>query len=977
MANRKNGKLDYNGKEISFDMAAQLEETNKKLKETLKLQKAHTQELKEQGKISDELYKKRQAQYNLDSKAQKAMHNGLKLTREQQKDLLTNADKNNKIISQGISTANANANRNTGFKGLNAWYADYTQQKYNKVYQEIAERQYNKVSSNGKKSLTQKQYDKLQNDIEKEFTETVTKNSKDFGKYTEVFKIATDTFNKAVSTWVGVAKTGLNNQSTAYENTFENISVRNRVTRGQYYSAQAKTNNILGNLGLRENIATSEVQNMWNTMATNGLKIDMSSEQARAEVTAKAIDTILTNKIVPYLDMSSSATQQIADSNPNFLKQVRGIGLATTELQGSSTFITKHLQELVTDIAPMASLAQNELGLQFAQISGSYEELRNKYKLNDAQIGALYKNSAAVYENPYAALTNGTLDQQMAVAAGLSDNIDFSDFAAVDKYVRNSTNEVVNWVPEGNTATLFGGMLSSLGLTGTDALTNAILNKKNINMDEVNAAGAKTAAETNAAAERATQDYTNDKNQTNTTLQDVTLENLMNELALGKEWLGHWTDVIVTAIKGVGTIVLTKVVGGAIGKGIGALAGLGGATLPVSSGLGAALSVGGPIALGIAGVAGAVALTNTYLSKKQSEAVEGTITRSNNIYEQNKNKGLSEEANIADLWNNGQQTYNTGIFENGGETISSFSTREKLPNGSWYDKSSSFESFVNDNNVKFSTQSHAGGSMLEAFSWLSKDERESLGLTSDWTKSGYDEAKTALDKYGWGGERDQEKYNKIKTYALAKFLSQNPNIPFKYAMAALSAALITGNHTNDNGITGPLNTYFPSSIVSDKTTLTKTLEASGITEAKYLSAIYRILGDKNIDYWLMTNTGGVMTYPTDEQLKSEFNLHRYGLNEVPYDEYPALLHQGEAVLTANTANVLRDLLGEYQETSTQAVNFDTIIQTQTSALIAKMEDIINVISSNSGSNFKPSTEQTKARSILEHSMLHLTSTKNF
>lgn len=975
MANRKNGKINYNGKEISFDMAAQLEETNKKLKETLKLQKEHTKELKEQGRISNEIYKKRQEQYNYDNKLQKNMQKELKSARQQQKDYISNIENNNRLISRSI--ANSRTGQSKPSFGLNAWYADYTQQKYNRVYQEIANKQYNSYTGNGKRVLTQTEYNRMQNDIEKEFTETLKVSGKNFGKYTEVFKVATDTFNKAVSVWVGVAKAGLNNQSTAFENSFENISVRNNITRGQYYSAQAKTNNILGSLGLRNNIATSEVQNMWNTMANSGLRIDMSTEQARAEVTARAIDTILTNKIVPYLDMSSSATQQIAETNPNFMKQVRGIGVATTEIQGSATFITKHLQELVDDIAPMATLAENELGLQFAQLSGSYEYLRNTYNLNDAQIGALYKNTASIYNNPYAALTNGSTDQQLAVALGLSNGIDFRDISQVDKYARYSTNYFANMVPEGNSSPLYGGMLASLGITGTDALTNAILNEKNINMSEATAAGLQVAANTNSAAEQATQNYKNDQNQTQTTLQNITMENFMNELAIGKQGLGHWTDVIVTAIKGIGTILTAKVIGGAIGKGISSLAGIGGAGLSSGAGLGAILGVAGPIALGIGAVAGTVALINTHLSQKQSEAVEGTIQRGNNLYEQNKNKGLSEEANIADLWNNGQQTYNTGIFENGGETISSFSTRERLPNGSWYDKSSSFESFVNDENVKFSTQSHAGGSMLEAFSWLSKEERESLGLTPDWTKSGYDEAKTALDKYGWGGERDQEKYNKIKTYALAKFLSQNPNIPFKYAMAALSAALITGGHTNDEGITGPLNTYFPNYIVSDKTTLTKTLEASGITEAKYLSAIYRILGDKNIDYWLMTNTGGVMTYPTDEQLKSEFNLHRYGLDSVPYDNYPALLHEGEAVLTASTANTLRNLLDEYQQTSTQAVNFDTIIQTQTSALVAKMEEIITVISNNKGSNFTTTTEQTNARNILMNSMLHITSTKSF
>ena len=107
------------------------------------------------------------------------------------------------------------------------------------------------------------------------------------------------------------------------------------------------------------------------------------------------------------------------------------------------------------------------------------------------------------------------------------------------------------------------------------------------------------------------------------------------------------------------------------------------------------------------------------------------------------------------------------------------------------------------------------------------------------------------------------------------------------------------------------------------------------------------------------------------------NGFRYGLDKVPYDDYPALLHEGEAVLTASTANILRSLLDEYQQTSTQAVNFDTIIQTQTNALISKMEEIIVVLTNNKGSNFTTTPEQANARNILMNSMLHLTSTKSF
>ena len=274
--------------------------------------------------------------------------------------------------------------------------------------------------------------------------------------------------------------------------------------------------------------------------------------------------------------------------------------------------------------------------------------------------------------------------------------------------------------------------------------------------------------------------------------------------------------------------------------------------------------------------------------------------------------------------------------------------------------------------------------MLEAYSYQDKKFRESMGLTPKALESGYTEATKALEKYGWGGERNAPAYNKIKTYALAAFLNQNQDIPFKYAMAALSAALILGKHTNDDSIMSSMSEYFGSAIITDKNTLTQTLEKSGITEAKYLSSIYRILGDKNIDYWLMTNTGGIMTYPSEEELKSNFNLHKTGLDFVPYDEYPALLHEGEAVLTKDAASYLRTatpedisqlggvqdaldnttqvtsvsdytpivtVLQESDRSNKESLNLvASAINNQTNVMVSKLDKIITVISSNKGSS---------------------------
>lgn len=107
--------------------------------------------------------------------------------------------------------------------------------------------------------------------------------------------------------------------------------------------------------------------------------------------------------------------------------------------------------------------------------------------------------------------------------------------------------------------------------------------------------------------------------------------------------------------------------------------------------------------------------------------------------------------------------------------------------------------------------------------------------------------------------------------------------------------------------------------------------------------------------------------------------YRYGLDEVPYDNYLANLHEGEAVLTASTANELRNLLDEYKANNQTSANLDAIIQQQTSDLCAKLDEVVVAVSRINLVGSIPTTsssDQARAQSILKNSMLHMISTKN-
>ena len=113
----------------------------------------------------------------------------------------------------------------------------------------------------------------------------------------------------------------------------------------------------------------------------------------------------------------------------------------------------------------------------------------------------------------------------------------------------------------------------------------------------------------------------------------------------------------------------------------------------------------------------------------------------------------------------------------------------------------------------------------------------------------------------------------------------------------------------------------------------------------------------------------------------EHNISKYrsGLSYVPYDDYPALLHEGEAVITAATANELRNLVDAYRESNNENINFEAAIQNQTTVLVNKLNEVISTIeqiNSPFGSSSSVVSEMSKSMSILDN-MKYMRSTKSF
>lgn len=751
-----------------------------------------------------------------------------------------------------------------------------------------------------------------------------------FGKFnvaTKLYGVASKTLKAGAETLKKLAVQGLNNQTNTYEDTFTGISVRNRTTRSEYYGAQSKINNILSSNDLRNNIASSDVQKMWSDLASKGIEVDLTKQQT----TQNAIETILTNQIVPYLDMSSAYMQKVAEDNPGLMKQVRGIGLSVQNVEGSNVVANEYLQDMMDNLTPMGELANQELGIQYADTLGQLENLRSQ-GLSDAEIGQMYGKVKTMVEDPYKAISNGDTLSKLTVANMMASGEDLKDSSAVLGALTSNVDRLSNSVVNGNWSSLYGGIIANS--FGGDAGLYTQFSEKGISALQSINAGKEAGEGVNAAAEQATTDYKSDRNQTNKKLQDVTLENLMNELAVAKEWMGNFTDLIVTAIEGLGTLLVgwlgTKLVGGIVGKGIGALAG------SAAGGAGAGLlAAGGGILLG--------ATAGLMISKAITDAAKKKAAEENNNDASKQDmqiKGLAEDLGVSEDV--------AGVMKAGSNMYNS----DKNFLGATFDNYQAAELF---------------GAKLGMFDTL--DEKDFIQTMDESTKKG-----------------DALAYNKAKIgrSLIYKGIGINSTMLPKVAQAWVIGLNSQGYEGNNSPILEALSqTIKGTPTPTDQNVVDILNSGTGMSRQEY-NNIVGIMRDA--DMWLWSDSGKwILPSESDydkaiklkgiDKEKAEFlNSHRQGLDEVPYDDYPALLHEGEAVLTASTTNELRNLIDTYRELNSESVQFDVIIQQQTVELVNKMDQIIKVIDTNN--MYTNMNNEGESSSRVRNSMLKMLNTKS-
>lgn len=717
-----------------------------------------------------------------------------------------------------------------------------------------------------------------------EAADLLGKSATKYNAAASVLQVAANTFKAGVDILSSLFTSGFNNQKEALRNNSLLVGSMTQTTTSQLVSANNQTNNQLGSWmpysssdDLRDNIRSSEVIEMWGQLAKSGA--------SQETMFANAIDNIVTNKIVPYLDTGSAAWQRLAEAQPDLQKNIRGINSVNQEIAGNNYITEDLLNQIIYDLQPMSELATNDLAMSASGASATINSLMEQNpQMTEDQAIALYKE---LYNQQYRGadiLKGGSTTEKLAYIQNLTSGVNIYDSADVPEAIGNIVGAkqfTANLSGLTYDSSYSGLLLSTLGnavgQSGEDMMT---YNKENMDPDSIVKAvndGNKAQEKLSESAQKEYEKFEKGLYQTEAEKQEIYMENLSNELVGISTEIGYWGDLIVTAIKGIAGAVAATV----IGKGIGALAGssFGG------SGAGLLASGGGMALATIGGAAAITAITGAIVNAGNTEKMSESARENDNerfaqgLQSNSASNALSGMTNMDDnldnvWWDLGQGTKaiggGLGQFTNMIGNIGADANSKTANN--WkslkigFDTSGTSEIDRQNMTMAFMLLADEGGTL------------ESIGVTHD---------------------------------DMIKLLLENGNL--YYAVESQGKA--------------PLYAWSP---YDTSNTIIR------YNSDRYIDSILNELSSDESKQYL--NEYSEAMYGDDSE-----NSHRYGLSYVPYDDYQATLHEGEAVLTANTAEELRNLLNEYRQTNQANINYEAIIQTQTETLAAKLDQVINAI----------------------------------
>lgn len=320
--------------------------------------------------VQQEIEKRKQLN-TLEENRQKLQNNKISLETEANKLLQDQYEKIEKIAEKEYDSMSTGKKLQVGSKDKYVSNrSKELKQTYTSEYQKLVDRTVNEAYDSGS-SFTNKDLKNLSDQAFGKVTESTDKFNESLGKFdiaSTAWELASKTFMAGINRVFSIFTDGLNKQSDLYEETFQNISVRTGLSSSEYINKQTNTDNQLSSMGLYDNIKVSEVQQMWQDLANTGMN--------QQDMFASAIDNVLTQKIVPYLDTTTKEFNILNGKLDNkFVKDIRGINQANLDIAGNNYLTQDLLQQIIDEVQPMSDEALQNLTEGSAEFTAMINKL--------------------------------------------------------------------------------------------------------------------------------------------------------------------------------------------------------------------------------------------------------------------------------------------------------------------------------------------------------------------------------------------------------------------------------------------------------------------------------------------------------------------------------------------------------------------------------------------------------------------------
>lgn len=323
---------------------------------------------------------------------------------------------------------NNNNNNNFSRGSVDEWLADYESKKFDKsnmiskaMKGDTSALFTNKVNKSMNDVLTQMKNleanDSLDSSFKKKQISLLADQYKSLDKSAGKIELASKVFdtsisilNKTIKLWSDRFFNGMEKIIGNYENTFQNQAVMTGISQQEYFDYQNDQAKKLDTLGLKNNIAMSEVMTATSSFVDKGItNFAEASEMGQTAAIGKVL--------APYLDQQSDAYISLSQSmGPKFTKTVTGLATSVSSQVGQSRFIVKNIDTMVNDMQYMTLAARKSL---------MSEDMQNRFELvgkitgtSQEQLMNMYTDLTDLTTNRLEALQNGNLAQKTAAASG-------------------------------------------------------------------------------------------------------------------------------------------------------------------------------------------------------------------------------------------------------------------------------------------------------------------------------------------------------------------------------------------------------------------------------------------------------------------------------------------------------------------------------------------------------------------------------